>query len=187
MSNVVKFPDAPWDWKQLSTNSAITCEVISFTIDKPWDFQLLSKHRKVATWEFVMHNLDKPWDWNCLYWNRYFTPFENENENYSVNSYLTEEKKEMSLTEEQKSRLHRGGFDWVILSGLDTDLPMQQVIRENPEENWNWRMISLNNDIATWEFVNETSTLSWDWKGLSVNSTFVGNESEEPLVKACKE
>ena len=48
-------------------------------------------------------------------------------------------------------------------------------------------MISLNNDIATWEFVNETSTLSWDWKGLSVNSTFVGNESEEPLVKACKE
>ena len=39
------YSDKDWDWKYLSTNPNITCEIICDNRDKPWDWEGLSYNK----------------------------------------------------------------------------------------------------------------------------------------------
>ena len=43
-----------------------------------------------------------------------------------------------------------------------------EIIKENPDEDWNWDYVSLNPNI-TMEIIESNPNIEWCWKGISSN------------------
>ena len=59
------YPEKPWNWYRLSSNSNITWDIVEQNLDKPWNWDRLSRNPNI-TWDIVKQNPDKPWDWRGL-------------------------------------------------------------------------------------------------------------------------
>ena len=62
---VTRYPEKPWDWYGLSSNSNITWEIAQANPDKPWNWARLSANLNI-TWEIVQANPNRDWDWEWL-------------------------------------------------------------------------------------------------------------------------
>lgn len=58
-------PDKDWNWSNISSNPAITWDIVQSYLYMPWVWHELSKNPNI-TWEIIKNNPDKPWDWQAL-------------------------------------------------------------------------------------------------------------------------
>ena len=63
-----EFPDKPWNWEFVSSNSNITWDIINNNPDKPWNGYCISMNPNI-TWDIIRDNPDKPWDLYYLTYN----------------------------------------------------------------------------------------------------------------------
>ena len=62
---VLKNPDKPWEYCQLSRNPNVTWETVQSHPEKPRGFDWLSDNPNI-TWETVLAHLEKPWNYDYL-------------------------------------------------------------------------------------------------------------------------
>lgn len=58
--------DKPWDWELLSKHPNITWNIVRDNPDKPWDWKTISGNPNIVNWKIVKSNPKKPWDWSGL-------------------------------------------------------------------------------------------------------------------------
>src|SRR5688572_1874573 len=54
-SDIIKFPDYPWNWEYISRNVNITMDVVNHCIDKPWSFYYLSMNKAITMMDIINH------------------------------------------------------------------------------------------------------------------------------------
>ena len=61
---IEQFPNKPWNWKKLSSNSSITWTIVSQNIDKEWDWKALCQNSAITFDDFLQFPLDNQyWDY----------------------------------------------------------------------------------------------------------------------------
>lgn len=59
-----KYPEANWDWTELSSRKDVAIEIVQATHDRiPWDWWILSKHASIRD---VCAHPDLPWNWDVI-------------------------------------------------------------------------------------------------------------------------
>ena len=62
---MLKFPEKPWNWNNLSRNKSITFQDVLEHPEKPWDWSTLCGNKSID-FQDVLKHLDKPWNWDLL-------------------------------------------------------------------------------------------------------------------------
>ena len=70
MDFIEKYPDNPWNWQWISSNSNITLEIIEKYPDKPWNWKSISSNPNL-TLDMIEKYPDKPWDWFRISLNKF--------------------------------------------------------------------------------------------------------------------
>jgi hypothetical protein len=165
------FPDKKWSWGAwgLSKNPGITQRLIERTIDKPWNWRILSGN-PVITPDFIEHHLDKEWSYyGEMSSNPSITPEFIERHFYD-NSLLKTTTK----------------WSFPILSGNPAITP--EFIERHPNQMWNWGKGGLSkNPSITQELIEQYPEKPWDYTcggGLSSNPVitpeFIKRHPEKP-------
>jgi hypothetical protein len=115
--------DLPWCWISVGNGGDVTAELIESNSDKPWDWAGLSRRSDVITWDFVRAHADKPWDWRELSRSTIVTP-------------------EIILAAEHD----RFPWDWSHVS-LNPNVSYAFLIK-HMDRPWIWAYLSVNPGIA---------------------------------------
>src|ERR1700678_218752 len=64
------YPNAEWNYKNLSANPNITWDIVQSNLHKPWDYYYLSDNPNI-TWDIFQNNPQIQWDYNWLSTNKF--------------------------------------------------------------------------------------------------------------------
>ena len=62
---LLKYPDKPWGWGNISCNPNITMDFIEAHPDKPWNWDYILANPNI-TMEFIEVHPEIPWDWYSI-------------------------------------------------------------------------------------------------------------------------
>ena len=74
--------DKPWDWQGISRNPNITMKYIKENPDKPWNWYGISWNPNI-TMKDILENPDNPWNWNGISRN----PFTRDKQEFQFQQY----------------------------------------------------------------------------------------------------
>lgn len=144
---VNSYPEAPWDWIQLSLNPSISFEYIKATPHLPWNKRCVSQNSGI-TEAIVRSNPEFQWDYTGL--------CANPNLSYAFfKEYLIEPDAVRHI-------------DWNILSANPSITTLDII--ENPQHPWNDRFLSMNPNITSAFILNEGASRQWHPASVSANA-----------------
>jgi len=186
-------PDAPWNWRELSSNRNMTWEFIKShhdeCPDKNWDWFLISLHPNI-TWDVIRNHPTLRWDWSSVSRNPNITwdlIQNHSNMPWDLAAVLANPNITMDIIKTRFSHIRDWRYlsynpnitiDFIIchfneiwnlqdaLSHPKFTLEMIKVVPPNVE-HW-FRYISANPNL-TWEFIATHINERWDWRTLSAN------------------
>ena len=123
-NSVLRSPNKPWNYRELSLNSNITWEIVEAHPEKPWDYQGLSQNYNI-TWEIIEAHPEKPWD--------YFWVSGNPNITWEIIQAHPE------VPWDYLQLSHHPNITW-------------EIVEAHPEKPWDYFWVSRNPNI-TWEIV----------------------------------
>jgi len=176
---VLKFPDKPWNWEKLSDNPTVI-SIVSKLENKPWNWKLLSAH---CTEE--LFNLYKTkWDTDIISANLQINldlltsgpeiiiqrsdvtaAIFIEKFIHKYPEWIPKVSKQLSemVTIAQVINEPFFKWNWDILSERK-DLDIEQVIKLNYMQKWNWKLITRNQGLKT---IMKYKNFDWDYDYLS--------------------
>jgi hypothetical protein len=149
--------DKPWSFRWLSYNPAITCDIIKSHPELPWSYLYISDNPNVTA-NMVLNNLDRDWNYISLWLNKKIWREIEEEIKGKIDSYwdfLWEDEKRELLWEGKFTKEEKDDEDDVFTFeelGDNVDFYTAQcnmiitpeMIRKNPNKNWQLRAISAN-------------------------------------------
>jgi hypothetical protein len=166
------FPDASWDYNELSSNPNINWNYIQKNINKKWNWKKLSSNPAITWdiiksqpyvkwhWDFITRNPninleiiksnpDKKWDWEWL----------------SKQPYITWD----IIKEMNKEHMY---FDFYSNFSDNPNITINIVADENQKSEfsvpWDYYKLSCNQSI-TWIDIKNNPDLPWNWDSVSEN------------------
>ena len=137
---LIKYPDKPWDWEQISANPNLTLDLIDAHPDKPWYWYWISLNPN-CTMDFIDAHPDKPWSWESI----------------SQNPNLT-----LDFIDAHPDK----PWDWRWIS--ENPNFTLDFIDAHPDKPWDWEWISGNPNL-TMDFIDAHPDKPWDWEKISQN------------------
>jgi len=156
----VKFIDFQVFSKRI--DSGITEELIGRTIDKNWDWEILSVNQSIKfTIAFINEHNKKGWNWEYLSARRDIE-FNNEvilelcDKNWDWQEIS--KRTDIVFSEEIVSNLHNKPLDWFLVSQNETFTPNSKVLSLLHSKELDWISISSNQNLSI--------EILWDYKEL---------------------
>jgi hypothetical protein len=143
---ISKYPSAPWDWIQLSSNPSVSFEYIKSNPQLPWNRRSVSQNGSVCE-GIVRANPTYQWDWTGLC----------SNQNMSYRFF-----EEYMIMPDVVRHI-----DWSLLSS-NASIKTLDII-EHPHFPWNDRFLSTNPNITSAFILNEGITRKWHPPSVSSN------------------
>jgi hypothetical protein len=142
------FPEADWNWRELSFNPCINWRILSQFPEKPWNWDALSLNPALS-WQTIREHPEKPWNYEKLLYNPSL-----------CFSELREVLQEL-----------RPGIYYVLDQSISKNINLSwQEIRENLDLPWNWEFIAANPAICFRDCLTDGSLhIDWDFNWVSRN------------------
>jgi len=143
------------------TDSDITEELIDSTIEKNWNWEILScNHSAQLTIAFISRHQNKKWDWQYLssrnnieFNSELFLQLSEKEWNWGEISKRTD----IEFSEVLISSLHHKPLDWKLVSQNKSFVPNANVLSLLKGKELDWKSISINPNL--------TLEVLWDYKG----------------------
>jgi hypothetical protein len=115
MKDVLAYPEKPWNWRWISSNSGITMRDVLAHPGKPWNWELISGKPDIVMGDILSYP-EKPWDWNELSQNEFL--FDPEMQSRAIKKLITfreQYRKKMMFTNLQQSSLYSDIINLIMI------------------------------------------------------------------------
>ena len=165
------------DMERLSSNSALTCNILQHHCDLGWEWISVSSNPGIMMQD-IMNNPECPWKWNYV----------SDNPNLTMSMVIQYPNKEWDwtgismcpgITMQDIMNHPEYPWEWVYVSS-NPNLTMSMIL-QYPYKPWNWNCISSNPGITMQDIMNHPEYL-WEWDYVFRNefildkSSYVNNQ-----------
>lgn len=202
------YPQAEWDYSQLSRSSTVNIDIVDKHLDKPWNWKCLPYNPNISLQDiknnpYLFENL-KYLQRNPNMTLEYFKSIQNDRTQWrgilcnktvtlpEIENYICVTMKTLILKHEKWCYISKNPnitMDFVLLhikqdwlwNSLSTNPGIQlHDIIKNPDLKWDWSYISMNPNI-TMDFINKNLDKEWNWRALSENSAITMHDIADNL------
>lgn len=196
---VLKYPDKPWNWIELSSNRSVTWNLVQKLSNKPWDWINLASNPGIS-WRTLFANLDKfSMKWVSanpnvtadvvksykLRWDR---------DGLSMNSNITaDDLVDMGFyidyTKPENYSIYMESFDGESLRDYESiwrnlsETTTTDMVNKYRDKSWNFDIMSRNPKVVATR-VTDYKKEKWDWHSLSENPSIIPEDIdiEDPWI-----
>jgi hypothetical protein len=189
ISNVLDFPNAPWNYSELSDNPSILFDDVARHPNKPWCWDRISKRR--IMFQTVKDHIDRPWNFKNLSTNCKLTMkdiLDHREKQWCWEALSIRVSTDDGITLDDVTRYPDlpWNYGWISMnphikmehvlmlrnkpwgfSVLSITIPFQEIL-QNSELPWVWRFVSYNKTLD-FQYVFDHPENQWNWTFLSEN------------------
>jgi len=149
------------------TDSDITEELISKTLNKEWDWATISANNSIKiSFAFIKEHNDRLWDWLALS-HRNDIHFDNESfielSNQDWDWVAIANRLDISFSEEFIKKLYDKPFNWEIVSKNKTFVPNSKTLSLLKDKTLDWSAISENANLSLEILWDYKDNLNWGY------------------------
>ena len=159
-----KYPNAHWNWKNLSQFTNFTMEMLEYFSNKPLDWCSISSYSKIPL-DIIEKNLNKPWNFYSLSMYRPLTL------NFIEKLHLDEHVRWAGISKLSYITLEffEKYYDRLNVDNLSENVNLSlEVVEKYNHLNWQLNRLS-HNPVITLEFIENHQDFKWDWYEIAEN------------------
>jgi hypothetical protein len=156
------FPEANWDWEELSKNPLLSWSSVERLPEKPWNWRDLSRNLSLTP-EIILANLDKPWNL-CHLYNNNSLSFEEVVELPELfillNPPILFQTREITWAQfREHPELHHC-FERLL---QNPSIDLREILADPlPNQELDYRWISANPELD-WQLIRERPEFDWNF------------------------
>lgn len=162
---ILEFPEADWNWNQLSCNSSITWEFIRKHPTLPWKYNFVSANKNIS-WKIVKNNPYIRWHYGFMSNNTSVVTWEIVKNNPTLpwNKFWISANENITM----QVILDNPGYDWSF-SGLSSNPNITiEFVRSTIDKGWDFNSL-CKNKAFTFDIINENRDLNWVHRSICEN------------------